>query len=259
MRALVTNDDGIDSPGLHALARVASSHGLDVLVAAPHAERSGSSASLAGLQSQGRLLVDRRQLPDLDEITTFSVEATPAYIAWAAIRGAFHAPVDVVLSGINRGPNTGHAVLHSGTVGAALTAQAHGLPALAVSVNAADPKHWDTAASVASRALGWLLKQPTDDPTVLNVNLPDIPSDALRGLVRAPLATFGAVQADIGEIGEGFVTMTFSDVDVSTEPGTDAGLQTEGWATVTPLLIPSEATHVSLDGLVDGDAPTSSG
>lgn len=252
MRVLITNDDGIDSPGLHTLASVAADAGLDVVVAAPHEERSGSSASLLATRTDGRLLLHEEVIAGLDGVRAFGVEATPAYITWAGVRGAFGDRPDLVLSGVNKGPNTGHAVLHSGTVGAALTANAHGLPAMAVSLTAPDPKHWSTAAEVAARTLGWMLEQEALAPVVLNVNVPDVPSGELRGVTSAPLATFGAVQADIAEVGEGFVTLTFSEIDVSTEPHTDAGLQEAGWATVTTLTGPRESDTVRLDGLVDG-------
>jgi 5'-nucleotidase len=249
VRVLVTNDDGIDSPGLQALAGVAVEAGLDVVVAAPHEERSGTSASLIATRSDGRMLLRGVVLEGL-EVPAYGVEASPAYITWAGIRGAFGDPFDLVLSGINKGPNTGHAVLHSGTVGAALTADAHGLSALAVSLSAPDPSHWETAASVASEVLSWLIDGPRDR-VVLNTNVPDVPLRELRGITRAPLASFGAVQADIAETGEGFVTLTFSDIEVSGEPESDAALQLDGWATVTPLSGPRERTDYSLSGLAD--------
>lgn len=248
MRALITNDDGIDSPGLQTLAQVAVDAGLEVVVAAPHEERSGASASLVATRTDGRLLLQPVASDGFGDLTAYAVEATPAYIAWAGVRGAFGRPPDVVLSGVNKGPNTGHAVLHSGTVGAALTASAHGCPAMAVSMSAANPTQWPTAASVASTVLSWLLDH-AESPVVLNVNVPDIPLADLCGITGAPLATFGAVQADIAEIGEGFVTLTFSEIDVSREPDTDAGLQTFGWATVTPLSGVCEMQDFSLDGL----------
>lgn len=254
MRVLITNDDGIDSPGLHTLAAVAAETGLDVVVAAPHEERSGSSASLVATRTDGRLLVEEEPIPGLDGVPAFGVEATPAYITWAGVRGAFGDPPDLVLSGVNKGPNTGHAVLHSGTVGAAFTANAHGLPAMAVSMTAPDPKHWPTAAQVAARTLTWMLQQKGLPPVVINVNVPDVPLEELRGVTSAPLATFGAVQADVDEIGKGFVTLTFSDIDVSTEPQSDAGLQEAGWATITALTGPRETEH-PLDGLVDESRP----
>ncbi len=249
MRVLVTNDDGIDSPGLRTLVDVAVRAGLDVVVAAPHIERSGSSASLVATTDDGRILVRPEKLPGLETVEAYGVEATPAYLTWAGLRGAFGTTPDLVLSGVNRGPNTGHAVLHSGTVGAALTATAHGVPAIAVSMTAADPVHWDTAADVAARTLGWLLGIADRRPVVLNVNVPDVPLDRLRGLTAAPLASFGAVQADVTDTGEGFVTLTFTDIDVTTEPGTDAALQEDGWATVTPLAGPRAVEAFPLDGL----------
>jgi 5'-nucleotidase len=153
-----------------------------------------------------------------------------------------------VLSGVNHGPNTGHAVLHSGTVGAALTAATHGRRALAVSMAAAEPRHWETAGEVARRALGWLLAHGVEG-TVLNVNVPDVPLDRLRGLRQARLAAFGAVQADVGETGEGHVTMTFSEIDAEHEAGTDAALLVRGWATATALRAPCESADVDLSML----------
>ncbi len=250
MRVLVTNDDGIDSPGLHTLARVAAGAGLEVTLAAPHVERSGSSAALvATAAEEGRLVVRETTLEGLEQVRSYGVEATPAYITWAAVRGAFGDPPDLVLSGINKGPNTGHAVLHSGTVGAALTATAHGVPALAVSMTAPAPTHWDTAARVTRRALDWLLGRDELLPVVLNVNVPDVPPDRLRGITEAPLASFGAVQADVAEVAQGCVTLTFSEIDATSEPETDAALQLEGWATVTPLG-GVRSVDLPLDGLV---------
>jgi 5'-nucleotidase len=245
-RVLITNDDGVESPGLHALVEVAVQAELDVVVAAPHEERSGSSASLLATREDGRLLVQEMPIPGLESVKSLGVEASPAYITWAGVRGGFGDPPDLVLSGINQGPNTGHAVLHSGTVGAALTATAHGVPAMAVSLTAAAPSQWDTAADVARRVLAWMLDQESLPAQVLNVNVPDVALEDLRGITVAPLATFGAVQADIADVGKDYVAMTFTEIDVSSEPETDAGLQVSGWATVTALTGPCE---VELPGL----------
>ena len=157
MRALITNDDGIDSAGLRTLAQVAVAAGLKVTVAAPDGERSGSSAAMSGLAEGGRVLVEDRTLDGLADVRTVAVQASPAMIVFLGAHGAFGEPPDIVLAGINRGPNVGRAILHSGTVGAALTAQAAGLPAMAVSLASARAEHWDTAAAVATRALTWFL------------------------------------------------------------------------------------------------------
>lgn len=252
MRALVTNDDGIDSPGLHLLARLAVEAGLEVTVAAPNVEYSGSSAALTALADDGRLVVHERRLPGVDAVRVLAVEASPGFIAFAGVRGAFGQAPDLLLSGVNKGPNTGTAVLHSGTVGATLTGATHGLPGLAVSLaGAADwtAEHaWNTAEEVARRALRWTLDNP-QGPTVVNVNVPDVPPDRLRGLRPARLAAFGAVQAEVGEVGQGFVALTFREVSDHPEPGTDVALLREGWATVTLLRAPCEVTGADLSHL----------
>ena len=94
LRVLVTNDDGIDSHGLHVLASVAVEAGLDVVVAAPHREASGSSAALTSLTADGRLVVHDVELPDLEVDRAVGVEAAPAFIAFVAVRGAFGEPPD---------------------------------------------------------------------------------------------------------------------------------------------------------------------
>lgn len=244
MRVLVTNDDGIDSPGLAVLAHVAANAGHDVVVAAPAHEYSGASASLTGQQRDGRLEVRPGQPPGLREgIEALGVRAAPGLIVFAASYGAFGEPPELVLSGVNLGANTGHATLHSGTVGAALSAATRGLPAMAASMASAEPRHWDTAEEVCRTALDWVT---TERPRrlILNVNVPDVPRDRLRGLRTADLADFGAVQAAVQERGEGWVTMTYQEVDAEYEPGTDAYLLARGWATASMLRIP---THEPFD------------
>lgn len=245
MRTLITNDDGIDSPGLTVLARVALAAGHDVVVAAPRRESSGASASLMGAEDDGRLVVERRTPPGLpDGIDAFGVRATPALITMVAAHGGFGDPPDLVLSGVNRGANTGHATLHSGTVGATHAASTHKILGMAVSLNSADPQHWDTAGHFAARMLAWLLEHP-DPSGVVNLNVPDRPLADVLGLRRAPLASFGMVHARIRELDQGHLTLTYTGTDASSEPRSDAGLLSRGWATVSLLRAP----------VADDDAP----
>ena len=248
-RALVTNDDGIDAEGLRTLASVAVEAGLDVVVAAPHRESSGSSASLTALEKDGRLVVHERRLTGLNGVRALAVEANPGLIALTAARGAFGPPPDLVLSGVNHGRNTGHAVLHSGTVGAALTLSTHGCRALAVSLADGQAGHWNTAAEIARRALDWLLQ--TGEVVALNLNVPDLPLAELRGLRWARLAAFGAAQTNVTEVGEGYVQLQMADVQAEHEAGTDAAFLAAGFATVTALRAPCEATGVDLSALAD--------
>jgi 5'-nucleotidase len=250
VRALVTNDDGIESPGLHALARVALDEGLEVRVAAPTRESSGASASLGAVESDGRVVVESVTIDSLEGASTIAVRAAPAFIVRSAVHGIFGPAPDLVLSGINMGPNTGHAVLHSGTVGAALTAATHGRPALAVSLGSGgDQWHWETAMEHARPVLKWLLDQQA--PLALNLNVPNRASEGVRGLRRAPLAAFGVVQAKVTESGHGYVHLEYSEIDPIQEPESDAGLLAHGWACVTPLSLISEADGVDLSSLVE--------
>ncbi|MBT0769593.1 5'/3'-nucleotidase SurE [Kineosporia sp. J2-2] len=248
MRALITNDDGVGSEGIITLTEAALAAGLEVTVAAPHEERSGASAMLSALEDDGKLLVDHTTVAGTDAL---AVHASPAMIVFVALRGAFGEPPDIVLSGVNHGPNTGQAVLHSGTVGAGLTAVSQGLPALAVSLTGSRPTRFDTARVATDQALGWFL-QNLGSAYVLNVNVPDIPPGELRGLKPATPASFGAVQAEIGEAGEGFVTATFHEIGDRPDPGTDVALLQEGWATATALRPPIVADAVDLAGISSG-------
>lgn len=244
LRCLVTNDDGVSSPGLRALAMVAVAAGLDVVVAAPLENCSGASSSIAAVEAGGRFVVERQDWRGFGRREVFGVDGLPAFIALTAARGAFGPPPDIVLSGINNGPNTGHAILHSGTVGAALTASTHGCRAMAVSIGAGTSPHWETAAAVAAQVLPWLLDAPPG--SVLNVNVPNVAAGEVAGLERAELARFGAVQVNVANQGGGYFELSLSDVEAEYEDGTDAAWLAAGFATVTPLLPVCSAADVDL-------------
>lgn len=239
MRVLVTNDDGIGSPGLAVLVRAAQALGCEVLVAAPAHDASGSSAALTGAEHFGRLEAAEVRAPGVpEEVPCLAVDATPGLITLAAARGRFGLPPDLVLSGVNRGPNTGRAVLHSGTVGAVFSGSTHGIEGLAVSLAAADPVHWDTAEACALAVLRVLVADPVR-ARVVNLNVPDVPLAELRGVRRARLASFGAAQAHVEERDGGEVVVTYSRPDESPDDDTDAALLARGWATVTLVNAPT--------------------
>jgi 5'-nucleotidase len=232
---LVTNDDGIDSPGLHALAAVAIEEGLDVVVAAPSTQSSGSSASITGAEADGRIHVERRTIAGL-EISCFAVRAAPALIALIASHGAFGSAPELVLSGVNRGANIGRAILHSGTVGAALTAGANGARGLAVSLDVGmDPDvcHWAAAAEAARALLRGMLDSPPG--TVLNLNVPNAADAGSRPPRTATLAPFGIVQTTAAEHGEGEVRLTVADLTGEQDPRSDAALLVAGHPTLTSI------------------------
>jgi len=246
---LVTNDDGVESVGIRALAGVGVAAGLEVVVAAPSWDSSGASASLTAVEKDGRFLVDRRRWDDLPQVQVHAVEAAPAFIVRAGLEGAFGGQPDVVLSGINLGQNVGTSVLFSGTVGAALTASTRRCRALAVSLALGGPLQWDTAVHVGGRVLEWLLSAP--EGTVLNLNVPNVPVAEVKGLVRAHISSGGVVQATLTEVGAGYVKLSYVDGDGHLEPGSDAALLAAGYATVTPLCAPCEAGGVDTATLTD--------
>ncbi|SEH53875.1 5'-nucleotidase [Mycolicibacterium rutilum] len=234
--ALVTNDDGIDAAGLHALAAAALEAGLDVIVAAPAEQASGASAALSAVRRDGRTVIDRRELPGLD-VPAWAVQAQPGHIVAAALNGWFDPRPDLVLSGINHGANVGRAILHSGTVGAALTAKISDTRALAVSLavdlHPTGVRHWKTAAGLVAPVLELLFDAP--DGTVLSLNVPDRPAAEVGPLRHARLAPGGAVQTRVEEVGDGGVRLSEVEVPDMPEPDTDSALLDAGHPTLTEL------------------------
>jgi 5'-nucleotidase len=254
MRVLVTNDDGIEAPGIRFLAQALAGAGQDVVVAAPSHEASGMSAAMTAVEEDGRIVVATHALDGLDGVDAYGVAGSPAFIALIAARGAFGPAPDLVFSGINRGANAGQAVLHSGTVGAAFTAAGNGARAMAVSLDvltastasaasggaaelqpaALDKgRHWDTAAAIAADLLPALKDLP--EGTVLNLNVPDLPRDQIKGIRRARLARFGQVQMAVAETGRGYVRTALEESSAQLEEGTDLALLAAGYATLTPV------------------------
>jgi 5'-nucleotidase len=231
MRLLVTNDDGIEAPGIHALAAALVDAGHDVVVAAPHAEMSGSGAAIGVMSAETDLIVAPANIPGRPDIEAYAVEGPPALAVMAARLGAFGAAPEMVASGINPGHNTGRAMLHSGTVGAALTAANFGVSALAVSTGVGPEPAWATSCELAVAAVDWLMEQP--GKTVLNLNVPDVSLGALRGVRWAEPAPFGTVQATLVDMGDTRLRMTLRGTEVELAPNTDSALVRAGYASVT--------------------------
>ena len=182
LRVLVTNDDGVGSPGILALATAAHEAGHDVRVVGPAIDLSGAGASIGPLHRGEPIPLAERRWPELPDVPVLAIERPPATAVYLACIGAFGERPDVVASGINPGANTGHLVLHSGTVGAALTAAGLGVPSIAVSLRWSEDGeyHWATAAALAVGALDWVVAG--DNARVLNLNVPNRPIAELEGV-----------------------------------------------------------------------------
>ncbi len=174
MRILVSNDDGVDAPGIRVLSEGLRAAGHEVVVVAPDRDRSGASNSLT--------LDLPIRIKRLDEFT-WSVAGTPTDCVHLALTGMLEIEPDIVVSGINNSANLGDDVIYSGTVSAAMEGRFLGLPAVAVSLVTAEHKalNFETAARAAVEIVARLKADPLPADTILNVNVPDVPWDELAG------------------------------------------------------------------------------
>jgi 5'-nucleotidase len=244
MRVLVTNDDGVESEGLHVLAAAFAAEDLDVFVVAPDSDRSGTGAAIGLVHADQHLDARQVELPGCDGLIAHAIDGPPGMCVIAARLGAFGDPPDVIVSGINPGLNTGRAILHSGTVGAALTAQNFGGSGLAVSTDVGRRWHWDTAARFAVEVFPRLLEAPPR--TVLNLNVPALPYDEVGGVRWARLAAFGAVRAAVAESPDGRLQFELRATSVPPTPDSDTGLVAAGFAALTTIVGIAEAWPAEL-------------
>ena len=186
-RVLLTNDDGIDAPGLAVLEAVAAELADEVWVVAPEHDQSGTSHSIS-LHSPLRVSEHGKR--------RFGVLGTPGDCVVMAVRHLMKdAPPTLILSGINRGGNLGVETMFSGTVGAAMTGLLLGLPSIALSQTFSDRDNvrWDTARALAPGVIRSLLAIEHDAPTCFNVNFPDIDA-ALAGPLTPTRQGVGLVE-----------------------------------------------------------------
>lgn len=244
-RILVTNDDGVSSTGLAVLANHLAAAGHTIVVAAPPAEASGSSAAIGGIMAGDTVSSSRVELPAANApYPAFAVEGPPGRSVLAASIGAFGPPPDLVISGINPGANVGRFLqLHSGTLGAALTAAGLGIKAMAVSIDNTEPTHWDTAGVLAARLVGFL--STCEARTSLNFNAPDRPLDEIKGLRTAPVRSERVVRFTLKGEAPGIQTMGHE--MLGPKPGapeisedTDRSLVLDGYAVLTSVVAPAD-------------------
>ncbi len=250
MRILVTNDDGIDSVGLHFLARAMREHG-EVTVAAPDQEYSGAGAALGPVHLI-RPEVHAAKVEGID--TAWSVSGPPGLCVLYSRLGLFGDQFDMVVAGINPGINVGRSVYHSGTVGAALTARNGGLTGVAVSQavddwgvegqgtdEVLDGQLWDSAAEVARVAVGAVVADPPGNPAVLNINVPNLPLDEISGWRHTSIGDLpprtmstAAMEPKSGHEGSYRIRMSWGEPS-ELPPETDGGAVMEGFVSLTWL------------------------
>ncbi|MFK7860154.1 MAG: 5'/3'-nucleotidase SurE [Granulosicoccus sp.] len=230
MRILIANDDGYQSPGIRALYEAMQQLGQATIVA-PDRNRSGASNSLT---------LSHPVFVRQHEATIFSLEGTPTDCVNIALSGLLEQEQDMVVSGINDGPNMGDDVLYSGTVAAAIEGRHLGHPALAVSMASHEPSYYKTAASVMHTLVSHLREVPLPADTILNINVPDLPIDDIRGLKATRLGTRHPSRNAIRQSSPRGETLYWIGAagDINDDgPGTDFGAVQEGYVSVTPLQI----------------------
>jgi 5'-nucleotidase len=234
-RVLVTNDDGVHAPGILALARALAKAGHDVTVIAPLEDFSGSGAALGPAHATG-MRIERMELEGLPDVPVIGVDGPPGMCVMVGHLEVFGPRPDLVASGINLGGNTGRSILFSGTVGAALAAANFGMKGVAVSQSLEDPWRIETGAAFGVAAATWALAQPTG--TVLNVNVPNLPLDEVRGVRTGRLAPFGVVRTVFEGEAEGRLLLTLRETKDELAPDTDTMLVKAGYVSVNALVGP---------------------
>ncbi len=232
MSILVTNDDGIFAPGLGILARGLKSVGR-VVVVAPDREQSATGTAITLRQP----LRVQRVIPGVSDVDTYAVEGTPSDSVILALDKLTKNRVDMVISGINQGPNLGDDVLLSGTVGAALQGYLRGLPALAISIANVDGHYLDNAAKLAALLAGKILAGTLPVDIFLNINLPDLPLNEIKGLKL----TQPAHKTHIDAVEEGhdgrreYYWLVHQKLGTNIDKDTDMGALEQGNISITAL------------------------
>ena len=229
MKILVTNDDGIDAPGLWALAAELCKVG-EVVVFAPHREQSGMGTAITVHQS---VRFGEVKSP-IAGVKAYEVEGTPGDSVILALEMVDD--VAMVMSGVNRGANMGSDVLFSGTVGAALQGYLHGLPSVALSVVWAGEVRFEVAARLGG-LLALRIASNNTESILLNVNLPNLPLHRIRGIEVSRVGEGGYEGAiKVGHDGtRDNYRIEIGQPRWNAEEGTDAHAVEQGKISITPL------------------------
>ena len=262
---LVSNDDGVYSPGLLALKQALAEVG-DVVVLAPDRNRTAAGHSKT---MHKPLRVQKVTLADASE--AYAGSGSPSDCVALALLGLFQRTPDLVVSGINLGANMGHDLIYSGTVSAAMEAVIFGVPGIAVSLDThapPNPEAWTAAARFAARLARQVLDQGLPYGVVLNVNVPNVPADRLRGVEVTRLGQRVYRDALIERFdprGRPYYWIGGEVPGGEPHDGTDIGAVDHGMISVTPVHLDLteyrfmdhlRSWNLALDGVTsDGNSP----
>lgn len=236
MRILLSNDDGYFAPGLQALADALTGLG-EIVVVAPEQNRSGASNSLT---------LDRPLFLKKAANGFYFVNGTPTDCVHLAVTGMLDSLPDIIVSGVNNGANMGDDTIYSGTVAAATEGYLLGIPSIAVSLTSFDGNHFDTAGRVVRELVERFIRQPFLEPVLLNVNVPDIPYEQLKGTEVTRLGRRHKAESVVKMLSPRNETVYWvgaAGAAADAGPGTDFNAIERGCVSITPLQI--DLTHTA--------------
>jgi 5'-nucleotidase len=248
MRILLTNDDGINAPGLYVLEKIAAKLSDDIWIVAPSEEQSGAGHSL----TLTRPVRVREHAP-----RRFSVTGTPTDSVTMALRKILPEPPDLILSGVNRGANLGDDVTYSGTVSAAMEGALAGIRSIALSQvyskeGVGNAVSFDAAEQWGEKVLRPLVDTRFASRTLVNVNFPAVTGGEVRGIrvVRQGFHDYGRGSVVEGIDPRGFPYFWFGLHGIEHTPGADSDLEaiSAGYVSVTPLHV--DLTHEASLGML---------
>lgn len=234
LRILLSNDDGYFSPGIDCLANALKAV-AEVTVVAPERDRSGASNSLT---------LDRPLSLKRAANGYYYVNGTPTDCVHLAVTGMLEEVPDMVVSGINLGANMGDDTIYSGTVAAATEGFLLGVPSLAVSLCSKVGAHFDTAARIALETVRMIQARPIREPLLLNINVPDVPYEELRGRAATRLGKRHKAEAVVRTVtprGETVYWVGAAGAAQDAGAGTDFHAVQNNLVSITPLQI--DLTH----------------
>ncbi|UCX06712.1 5'/3'-nucleotidase SurE [Shewanella glacialimarina] len=227
---LVSNDDGVNAPGIIALSDALKAF-AKVLTVAPDRNCSGASNSLT--------LTNPLRINTLNN-GYVSVNGTPTDCVHLAIRQLCKVDPDIVVSGINAGANMGDDTLYSGTVAAAMEGRFLGLPAIAISLVGKKLQHYQSAADYAARIVKNLLAHPIESNQILNVNVPDLPLEQIKGIKVTRLGARHKAEGMVktqDPAGKDIYWLGPVGAEQDSGEGTDFGAIADGYVSITPLTV----------------------
>ncbi|MDH3327062.1 MAG: 5'/3'-nucleotidase SurE [Gammaproteobacteria bacterium] len=229
MDILISNDDGYMAPGILCLAQELAKIARRVTTVAPDRNRSAASSSLT-LENPIRVAKVSENI--------FAVYGTPTDAVHLGLTGLLDHEPDIVVSGINTCANLGDDVIYSGTVAAAIEGRFLGLPAIAVSLAGSECKHYQTAAVITRKIIEQLMTHPLPVNTILNVNVPDLPLDEIKGMRTTRLGNRHKAEPAVKDKdprGKDIYWIGPPGAEQDAGEGTDFYAVSQGYVSITPV------------------------